>query len=113
MDPRTEVWMQNLVDERDGAALYDGLAKWERDPAKSSAFREMAEAERRHGGIWERKLREAGIPLPPPRTWSRVRPPSAGLVRSGSDGGALSVTPSPRRMACTSAADPASSSEAR
>jgi VIT1/CCC1 family predicted Fe2+/Mn2+ transporter len=73
MDPRTEVWMQNLVDERDGAALYDGLAKWEKDPAKASAFREMADAERRHGGIWERKLKEAGIPLPPSRASSRVR----------------------------------------
>ncbi len=65
--------MQNLVDERDGAALYDGLAKWERDPAKSAQFREMAEAERRHGAIWERKLKEAGIPLPPNRASPRVR----------------------------------------
>jgi VIT1/CCC1 family predicted Fe2+/Mn2+ transporter len=73
MDPRSEVWMQNLVDERDGAALYDGLAKWEKDPAKAAAFREMAEAERRHGAIWERKLREAGIPLPPLRASGRVR----------------------------------------
>jgi VIT1/CCC1 family predicted Fe2+/Mn2+ transporter len=73
MDPRTEVWMQNLVDERDGAALYDGLAKWEKDPAKAAAFREIAAAERRHGGIWERKLTEAGIPLPPNRPSSRVR----------------------------------------
>lgn len=73
MDPRTEVWMQNLVDERDGAALYDGLAKWEKDPVKSAAFREIAAAERRHGGIWERKLKEAGIPLPPNRASPRVR----------------------------------------
>lgn len=73
MDPRTEVWMQNLVDERDGAALYDGLAKWEKDPARATAFREMADAERRHGGIWERKLKEAGIPLPPNRASPRVR----------------------------------------
>jgi VIT1/CCC1 family predicted Fe2+/Mn2+ transporter len=73
MDPRTEVWMQNLVDERDGAALYDGLAKWEKDPAKAAAFREIAAAERRHGAIWERKLKEAGIPLPPNRSSPRVR----------------------------------------
>jgi VIT1/CCC1 family predicted Fe2+/Mn2+ transporter len=73
MDPRTEVWMQNLVDERDGAALYDGLAKWEKDPVKVTAFREMADAERRHGAVWERKLKEAGIPLPPNRASSRVR----------------------------------------
>ena len=65
--------MRNLVDERDGAALYDGLAKWEKDPARAATFREMAGAERRHGSIWERKLREAGIPLPPNRASSRVR----------------------------------------
>src|SRR5512137_1858184 len=73
MDPRTDVWMQNLVDERDGAALYDGLAKWEKDPARAATFREMAEAERRHGAIWERKLEAAGIPLPPRRASPRVR----------------------------------------
>jgi VIT1/CCC1 family predicted Fe2+/Mn2+ transporter len=73
MDPHAEVWMQNLVDERDGAALYDGLAKWEKDPAKSAAFREMADAERRHGGIWEKKLTAAGIPIPPNRASPRVR----------------------------------------
>lgn len=73
MDPRTEAWMQNLVDERDGAALYDGLARWEKDPARAETFREMADAERRHGAIWERKLAEAGIPLPPIKSSSRVR----------------------------------------
>src|SRR5512138_2013207 len=73
MDPRTEAWMQNLVDERDGAALYDGLAKWEKDPARAATFREMADAERRHGAVWERKLQEAGIPVPPARPSSRVR----------------------------------------
>jgi len=73
MDSRTEAWLQNLIDERDGAALYDGLARWERDPARATTFREMAEAERRHGSVWERKLTEAGIPLPPFRASSRVR----------------------------------------
>jgi VIT1/CCC1 family predicted Fe2+/Mn2+ transporter len=73
MDPRTQVWMQNLVDERDGAALYDGLAKWEKDPARAAQFSEMADSERRHGAIWERRLQEAGIPLPPDRPSSRVR----------------------------------------
>src|SRR5512140_3196921 len=73
MDPSTEAWMQNLVDERDGAALYAGLARWEKDPSRAAIFREMADAERRHGSVWERKLTEAGIPLPPFRGSSRVR----------------------------------------
>lgn len=73
MDPRTDAWLQNLVDERDGAALYDGLAKWEKDPARAATFREMADAERRHGSVWERKLVEAGIPLPASHPSSRVR----------------------------------------
>ncbi|BDG04370.1 VIT1/CCC1 transporter family protein [Anaeromyxobacter oryzae] len=73
MDPRTDLWLQNLVDERDGAALYEGLARYERDPEKARSFRELGEAERRHAGIWERKLEKAGVSLPPDRPSSRVR----------------------------------------
>ena len=31
MEPRTDLWLQNLIDERDGAALYEGLARYEKD----------------------------------------------------------------------------------
>ncbi len=65
--------MQNLVDERDGAALYEGLAKYEKDAAKARSFLEIAEAERRHAAIWERKLVKEGVALPPDRPSSRVR----------------------------------------
>jgi VIT1/CCC1 family predicted Fe2+/Mn2+ transporter len=73
MNPRTDLWLQNLVDERDGAALYEGLARYERDPARASEFRKLAESERRHAAIWERKLEKEGVPLPPDRPSSRVR----------------------------------------
>ena len=56
MNPRTDLWLQNLVDERDGAALYEGLAKYEKDQAKGRSFTELALAERRHAEIWIRKL---------------------------------------------------------
>ncbi|HEX8908961.1 MAG TPA: VIT1/CCC1 family protein [Anaeromyxobacteraceae bacterium] len=73
MDPRTDLWLQNLLDERDGAALYEGLAGVERDPARARAFRELAEGERRHAEIWERKLAREGAALPAARPSSRVR----------------------------------------
>jgi VIT1/CCC1 family predicted Fe2+/Mn2+ transporter len=73
VEPRTDLWLQNLLDERDGYALYDGLASVERDPKRAASFREIAEAERRHADIWFRRLREAGVALPPDRPSSRVR----------------------------------------
>jgi vacuolar iron transporter family protein len=73
MEPRTDLWLQNLVDERDGAALYEGLARHEKDPEKARSFRELGEAERRHAQVWERKLEKAGVPLPVDRPSSRVR----------------------------------------
>jgi VIT1/CCC1 family predicted Fe2+/Mn2+ transporter len=73
MAPRTDLWLQNLVDERDGAALYEGLAGVERDPKRALAFRELAEGERRHAEIWERKLVKEGATLPANRPSSRIR----------------------------------------
>jgi len=73
MEPRTDLWLQNLIDERDGAALYEGLAAVERDPERARSFRELAEGERRHAAIWERKLQKAGVALPADRPTSRIR----------------------------------------
>jgi vacuolar iron transporter family protein len=73
MDPRVDLWLQNLQDERDGAALYEGLAGVERDPQRAESFRELAEGERRHAAVWVRKLEREGTPLPPERPSSRIR----------------------------------------
>jgi vacuolar iron transporter family protein len=73
MPPRTDVWLQNLIDERDGAALYEGLAKYEKDVERASSFRELAEAERRHASLWEKKLAAEGVVLPADRPSSRIR----------------------------------------
>jgi VIT1/CCC1 family predicted Fe2+/Mn2+ transporter len=73
MEPRTDLWLQNLLDERDGAALYEGLARHEKDPARAASFRELAEAERRHAGVWIAKLERQGVAIPPERPSSRVR----------------------------------------
>ena len=54
MNPRTDLWLQNLVDERDGAALYEGMAKYDKDAGKARSFTELAAAERRHAEVWIR-----------------------------------------------------------
>jgi VIT1/CCC1 family predicted Fe2+/Mn2+ transporter len=73
MNPRTDLWLQNLLDERDGAALYEGLAKYERDAEKARSFLEIAEAERRHADIWRKKLEKEGVAIPPDHASSRTR----------------------------------------
>jgi VIT1/CCC1 family predicted Fe2+/Mn2+ transporter/rubrerythrin len=73
MNPRTDLWLQNLIDERDGAALYEGLAKYEKDRERARSFLEIAEAERRHAEIWRRKLEKEGVAIPNDRPSSRVR----------------------------------------
>ncbi len=73
MDPRTDLWLQNLLDEREGATLYEGLAQHEKDGARAEAFRAMAEDERRHAGIWARKLEKEGVAVPPEQPSARVR----------------------------------------
>jgi VIT1/CCC1 family predicted Fe2+/Mn2+ transporter/rubrerythrin len=53
--------------ERDAIHLYDGLARMEKDPHRAEAFRTIADDERRHADVWEGRLREAGVAIPPPR----------------------------------------------
>jgi vacuolar iron transporter family protein len=73
MSSPTDLWLQNLRDEREGAALYEGLATAERDPTRTESFRELAASERRHAAIWERKLAKEGVAVPPDRSAPRIR----------------------------------------
>jgi VIT1/CCC1 family predicted Fe2+/Mn2+ transporter len=52
--------------ERDAIHLYDGLARMEKDPHRAEAFQTIAADERRHADVWEGRLREAGVAIPPP-----------------------------------------------
>ncbi|MEI7705279.1 MAG: VIT1/CCC1 family protein, partial [Deltaproteobacteria bacterium] len=73
MTPRTDVWLQNLQDERDGAALYEGLAAAEKNRERAASFADLALGERRHAEVWLRKLEKAGVTVPPDRASSRTR----------------------------------------
>ena len=56
--------------ERHAIYLYDGLATIDKDPVRAEAFRTIAADERRHAGVWEGRLRDAGCEIPLP-----TRPP--------------------------------------
>lgn len=73
MDAAAETWLANLRDERDGAALYEGLALAEKDAARAQVFASLAAGERRHVEIWAKKLERVGVALPPDRPSRRVR----------------------------------------
>lgn len=72
VDANTDVWLQNLADERDGAALYDGLARAEPNPGRAQVFADLAAGERRHAALWAKKLERAGVSLPVDRPSRRV-----------------------------------------
>jgi VIT1/CCC1 family predicted Fe2+/Mn2+ transporter len=56
--------LENLKLERDAVALYDALARIEKDPRRAEAFRMIAGNERRHADVWAGKLRELGANVP-------------------------------------------------
>jgi VIT1/CCC1 family predicted Fe2+/Mn2+ transporter/rubrerythrin len=58
--------LENLKLERDAIALYDELARIEKDPRRAEAFRSIAGHERRHAEVWANKLRELGATVPEP-----------------------------------------------
>src|SRR3954453_10999185 len=72
-EAKVAMWLENLRDERDGVALYRGLAELERDPIRAKEFAKLAVAEERHEAIWRKKLERAGIALPPERPSGRIR----------------------------------------
>lgn len=65
--------VENLVDELNGAALYDSLAAAEKDDRLAEVYRRLANVERRHADRWRKKLEDAGETLPDFRPSWRTR----------------------------------------
>lgn len=65
--------LENLVDEWNGAALYDSLAASEKDTRLAEVYRRLANVERRHADRWRKKLEDAGETLPSFRPSWRTR----------------------------------------
>ncbi len=60
-------------DERDGAALFAGLAAHDRSARRRKVYARLADAERRHAADAEARLRERGVAPPAYRPSWRVR----------------------------------------
>ena len=63
----------NWQDEIDSAALYRALAALEDDERLAEVYRRLAATEERHAGVWEAKLRAAGVAVPARRPGWRTR----------------------------------------
>ena len=60
----TERYRENYLGEQEGIFLYQMLAETERDPHLAELYRKIADIERRHSGVWEDYLRDAGVTPP-------------------------------------------------
>ncbi len=76
--------LANLEDETNGAALYDALAKAEKDQRLAEVYRRLADVERRHGERWRKRLEDAGEKIPDMRPSWRTRTLSWMARRFGS-----------------------------
>lgn len=58
-------YRDNLKDERNAVTLYEQLAKVELNTDLARLYRKLSETERKHAAVWERRLEEAGVTVPP------------------------------------------------
>lgn len=64
---------ENLVDETNGAALYDFLASAEKDSRLAEVYRRLANVERKHADRWRQKLEAAGATFSAPKVSWRTK----------------------------------------
>src|SRR5512141_1716978 len=76
--------LANLVDETNGAALYDALAAAEKDTRLAEVYHRLADVERRHGDRWRKRLLDAGEKIPDIKPSWRTRTLSWMARRFGS-----------------------------
>jgi VIT1/CCC1 family predicted Fe2+/Mn2+ transporter len=81
----TRRFADNLRIERDNAALYTRLAALAGDARSSHVYRRIAAGERANARFWENRLRESGVPIPPPQLGLRVRALSWFAQRFGTE----------------------------
>ncbi len=69
----TKRFRDNLQSEIDGASLYRALADAEANPQLSEVYRRLAAVEEAHAEFWRKKLRRAGVHVPPMAPGLRTR----------------------------------------
>ncbi len=85
MKPANDIerFRANLIDELNGAALYNALAAAEPEASRRDIFLQLAEAESRHARFWRDKLTAAGVTDVPFAPTLRTRVLSALARRFG------------------------------
>jgi VIT1/CCC1 family predicted Fe2+/Mn2+ transporter len=66
-------YRDNLQKEIDGEALYNTLADIEPKRELADVYRRLALTEEKHAVVWEKRLREAGVSIPPRKISWRAR----------------------------------------
>jgi vacuolar iron transporter family protein len=78
-------YLENWQDEVDSAAEYRAMAVAESDPRLAKVYANLAAMEEAHIAFWEKRLRDAGAPVPPRRASWRSRVLGAIARRLGPD----------------------------
>jgi len=66
-------YRSNWQKENDGVVLYTALAEAESNSQLSEIYHRLAASEQKHARVWQKRLEEAGTPIPPPRPSWRAR----------------------------------------
>jgi VIT1/CCC1 family predicted Fe2+/Mn2+ transporter len=66
-------YRDNLQKEIDGEALYNTLADIEPKRELADVYRRLALTEEKHAVVWEKRLKEAGVSIPPRKISWRAR----------------------------------------
>ena len=66
-------YTENLLDERDSAALYKALSEREKNPIISEVFNRLSATEAKHARTWEKKILENGGDIPATEISLRTR----------------------------------------
>jgi VIT1/CCC1 family predicted Fe2+/Mn2+ transporter len=78
-------YLENWQDEVDSAAEYRAMAAAEPDTRLAKVYANLAAMEETHIAFWEKRLRDAGVPVPPRRASWRSRVLGAIARRLGPD----------------------------
>ena len=78
-------YLENWQDEVDSAAEYRAMAAAEPDSRLAKVYANLAAMEETHIAFWEKRLRDAGVPVPPRRASWRSRVLGAIARRLGPD----------------------------
>jgi len=68
-----ERYLTNFQKEIDGAALYRAMSEMEKQPQMAEVYQRLTASEEKHAAVWEGKLKELKVKIPPHKPTWRTR----------------------------------------